>query len=101
MGKDGAGGCHGGYPEYGEKTRTITKTVIEADPKDRAEISRLLKRNEVLAEALLDVFNQACQTHTDPISMDATYDHMCLSAYERAQDLLIENGLINKKQCVR
>ena len=29
------------------------------------------------------------------------YDHMCLSAYESAQDYLIEHGLIKKEECSR
>lgn len=66
-------------------------------------INTVNKENEELKEHLLSCFSQG--THIRPdFQKDPNhwvYDHMCLSAYESAQDFLIEKGLIKKEECCR
>ncbi len=52
-----------------------------------------------IVESLSDCFNQACRE--DKGEQNPKYDHMCLSAYENAQDLLIKLGKIKEEECSR
>jgi hypothetical protein len=50
-----------------------------------------------LVEMIYDLFNQSCQTGF--ISNRPVFHHMCISAYEDAQDFLIQHGIIDGSQC--
>lgn len=61
------------------------------------EMSAYKELEEKLTEArelVLECFTQACEEREK-------YDHMYISTYERAQDNLIEWGLIKENQCQR
>ncbi len=74
-----------------EKTKMV-------EDKDGAWVSA--HEAEALLESLLDCFAQACGSY-DREGEKFTFDHMCLSSYEHAQDLLIKFGAIEKRQCRR
>ena len=49
-------------------------------------------------EMLADCFSQACSQHKDG---KTTYDHLCLSTYERLQDYLVHLGIVKLEDCER
>lgn len=69
-------------------------------------LSDYMAQTNKLADALdhlLSCFSQG--THVRPNYVNNpdkwVYDHMCLSAYEDAQDFLIELGMIKLEECSR
>lgn len=72
----------------------LGQSVEERIAAEEALISML----EDAQEAVFDCFNQAC---SGPETEYGKYDHMCLSAYENAQDLLIQWGKIKPTECQR
>ena len=63
------------------------------------ENSFLKTERDELLEALMDCFGQSCDFAgpTEP----PRYDHMCLSAFENAQELLIKYGKIKASEVRR
>lgn len=71
---------------------------------DSAEYDALKQERDELLDALMDCFNQACAEWTRDERgnlSSVTYDHMCLSSYEDAQDILIKYGKIKREECLR
>ena len=73
----------------------------------RIEVEYAMKRSEAFEDAkeiVLDLYTQACLIHPnssdDPIR-EFQYDNQCMSAYEYAEEKLIEWGEIKPEQCVR
>lgn len=58
-----------------------------------------VERNDAV-EALTACFTQSCGDY-DRTTGEHSYDHMCLSSYEHAQDFLIQVGAIKKEKCRR
>lgn len=58
---------------------------------------------EDLKEHLMSCFSQGTHIRPDYAKQPDkwVYDHMCLSAYEDAQDFLIGQGMIKKEECSR
>jgi hypothetical protein len=80
---------------YAEKAAK-TEIVIELCHKYASEIIHTLD-NEIKRwkEIALDMFIQACSVEGDKL------DHMCMSTYEEAQEMLLAAGLLNEKMLVR
>lgn len=51
-------------------------------------------------DLILDLFTQACGKWHEKEQL-YTFDHMCLSTYENAQDYLLQAGLIKALDCER
>lgn len=52
-------------------------------------------------DLVMTVFNQACQYSWNKEKDWAEFDHLCISAYQEAQDKLLEWGMIKPEQCLR
>jgi len=69
-----------------------------------AHLNKRTPYEEELLQALMDCFHQACG---ECVGRDAKgafkfrYQNAGLSAYEDAEDMLIEAGMITEKQCGR
>lgn len=60
------------------------------------------KQFDEAVDALFDCFIQSCSFEGhDLVGPKYKYDHMCLSAFEHAQDLLIKLGKIKQSECCR
>lgn len=63
------------------------------------KVKELKAEVALLQEALFDVFNQACQVSFNHCTGKAKYDHQFLSAYEDAQQILIDRKVITEDEC--
>ncbi len=61
----------------------------------RAELARRKEAQEIA----MGLFHQACAVH--PLDDHPRYDHECTSAYEEAQEYLIDIGRVKPEECVR
>ncbi len=57
-----------------------------------------------LIEMIYDLFSQACRRDFSVVLNGNLkrawhYDHMCISAYEQAQDFLVSVGRIKEEEC--
>lgn len=65
-------------------------------------MSHRYTRDELI-ELIFSLFNQACRQENlnrkgEP---QVLYDHMFLSTYKEAQEVLLQEGIIEPKNCVR
>lgn len=81
--------------------------IIEAIAKNETFAEYAMKRSEEFEDAketVLALYTQACLIHPnssdDPIQ-EFQFDNQCMSAYEYAEEKLIEWGEIKPEQCVR
>ena len=64
-------------------------------------IDQLIKERDYARELVWDCFNQACQVRPPNHEDGIQYDHMCLSTYEEAQEMLIMWGHVKPEECAR
>ena len=65
-------------------------------------INDLESKLKIAHEHLLDCFSQGTyRTESYEKRDEWAYDHGFLSAYENAQDYLVEQGMIDQKRCYR
>jgi len=78
-----------------QKTYLVNIQSVESDAVALKIIGKLDNEITRWKEIALDEFIQACSVSSGKL------DHMCISTYEEAQEMLLEAGLIDKKMIAR
>lgn len=89
-----------GHPDWATFRADGMDHRVYEDAHDEA--AELLARSvsDDLLETIHELFSQSCYQH-EQADGSGVYDHMCISAYEEAQSILIEHNRIKKEQCYR